>query len=193
MARRRVEDHVGEAVRRLRAREGLTLAGLAERSGVSSAMISKIERGQVSASLSSLDQLAAALSVPIANLFAASVERREISFVRAGEGMAVQRFGTTYGHDYRLVGKVVSQDGAVTAYEITIAGKAEGQPLFQNAGIELIHVLTGGMRYRIGDEIFELGPGDTITFEAEAPHGPEHLTGPEVRFLTIVSVRPEDA
>lgn len=192
MTRRRVEDHVGEAVRRLRTRAGLTLADLAERARVSSAMISKIERGQVSASLSTLDQLAAALSVPIANLFAASVERREVSFVRAGAGMAVRRSGSTYGHDYRLVGKVVSQDEAVTAYEITIEGKAEGQPLFQNAGVELIHVLDGGMTYRIGTEVFELGPGDTVTFEAQAPHGPDRLTAPMVRFLTVVSTRAED-
>ena len=48
------------------------------------------------------------------------------------------------------------------------------------------------MTYRIGTEAFELGPGDTVTFEAQAPHGPDRLTAPMVRFLTVVSTRAED-
>jgi transcriptional regulator with XRE-family HTH domain len=67
---------VGEAVRQLRSSRNLTLAEFSEKSGVSTAMISKIERGQVSASFSTPVALAQSIGVPIANLFATTVERK---------------------------------------------------------------------------------------------------------------------
>ncbi len=75
--KRPLESSIGDAIRHYRAASGMTLAVLAEKSGVSGTMISKIERGRVSASLATLDALAAAIGVPIANLFAATVERRD--------------------------------------------------------------------------------------------------------------------
>ena len=72
---------VGRAIKSLRLLDDLTLADLSERSRVSVPMISKIERGQVSASLSTLDAIARAVGVPVANFFADTVEKSEISFV----------------------------------------------------------------------------------------------------------------
>ena len=82
--KRGLDALVGLSVKNERAVAGLTLAELSAKSGVSTPMISKIERGQVSASLSTLNALAQAIGVPIINFFAETVEMGEVSFVRAG-------------------------------------------------------------------------------------------------------------
>lgn len=184
---RPLEESIGDAVRHSRATHGLTLSALAEHSGVSATMISKIERGRVSASLSTLDALAAAIGIPIANLFSGTVERRDVSFVSAGEGILVHRSGSTYGHVYKMIGKVDARDSKLESYIITLTDTAAGQPLLQHDGIEFIHMLEGSMAYRVGTDVFHMTPGDSVSFEAGAPHGPESLGSDSVRFLTVIS------
>ncbi len=183
---RTLETSVGEALKQFRTHENLTLAELAEVSGVSATMISKIERGQVSASLSTLDALAAAVGVPIANLFASTVERKEISYVAAGNGVEVRRAGSTYGHMYRQIGSASSSGAKVESFLITLTGQAAGQPVFMHPGLEFIHMLEGRMNYRIGDEEYRLSPGDSLTFDSEMPHGPFEIVDGPVQFLTII-------
>ncbi len=182
-----LEQSIGDALRQARAARELTLAALSERSGVSTTMISKIERGRVSASLATLDALAAAIGIPIANLFASTVERRDVTFVRAGEGIRVRRSGTTYGHDYKMIGKVDTASTEFESHIITLEESAAGQPLFQHPGIEFIHMIEGAMSYRIGDDMFEMAPGDSVTFDAEAPHGPQALSTRVVRFMVAIA------
>lgn len=181
-----LEQKVGEAVRQFRSTQNLTLAAFSRKSGVSSAMISKIERGQVSASLSTLEALAKCIGVPIANLFALTVERKEVSFVKAGAGIATRRIGSTYGHNYHLVGRASANGNEAECYLITIEDSAEGQPLFLHPGIEFIHMLEGEMTYRIGEDLYKLAAGDSLTFDSEMPHGPQALSAGKVRFLTVI-------
>lgn len=182
-----IEETVGAALRGLRAMEHLTLNELAARSGVSTAMISRIERGQVSASLGTLEALTGALGVPVANLFAGTVEQTEISFVPAGKGVSVRRLGSTYGHTYRLVGKVTVPHLTFEPYIIRIDGTCAGEPQFQHAGVEYMHVLEGQMRYRCGPETFDMGEGDSLCFDAGIPHGPESVQSESVTFLAVIS------
>tara|TARA_B110000305_G_C19423915_1_gene632463 strand:- start:1560 stop:2000 length:441 start_codon:yes stop_codon:yes gene_type:complete len=136
-----LEEIVGDSVRKYRADHRLTMVEFSEISGVSSPMISKIERGQVSASLSTLDALARALSIPIANLFASTTERKEVSYVKANSGIETNRVGSTYGHSYQLVGRATSDGNKAECYVITIQDSAAGQPLLMERAIEFIHIL----------------------------------------------------
>ncbi|QBY00317.1 XRE family transcriptional regulator [Rhodophyticola sp. CCM32] len=181
-----LEQKVGDAVRLLRTSQTLTLAEFSKKSGVSTAMISKIERGQVSASLSTLEALAASLGVPIANLFATTVERKEVSYVKANHGIEMRRSGSTYGHTYQLIGSAAANGSEAKCYLITIEETAEGQPMFLHPGIEFIHMMKGKMTYCIGNDRYPLSPGDSITFDSEMPHGPEGLSGGPVTFLTVI-------
>ncbi len=185
--RKPIEKAVGEAIRRHRTLQNLTLNELSNRSGVSTAMISRIERGQVIASLLTLDALARAIGVPVANLFAATVERAEISFVKAGGGVDVRRFGSTYGHSYKLIGKVNLRHLSFEPYIITIDRDSIGQPLFQHSGAEFILILSGRMRYRCGREFFDMEEGDSLCFDADAPHGPDAILSDSVTFVTVIS------
>ncbi|MFC2967296.1 helix-turn-helix domain-containing protein [Acidimangrovimonas pyrenivorans] len=178
---------VGLAVRNERSIAGMTLSELSAKSGVSSPMISKIERGHVSASLSTLNALAGAIGVPIINFFAETVEIGEVAFVRAGEGVTVRRAGSTYGHVYRQLGRVSTGHLDFETYLITLDRPVAGTPFFQHSGVELLHLLEGSLSYRIGEESYELGPGDTLTFESEAPHGPVRMTSARAVFLTVIA------
>jgi len=166
----------------------MTLAQLSEASGVSPAMISKIERGDVSASLASLNALAKAMGTPVINFFAATAGQSEVSFVKAGQGVDVRRSGSTYGHDYQLIGRSLSDGIEVEAYLITLTDQDANIPLFHQPGcVEFIQMITGEMTYHCGDQTYEMLPGDTLTFEAGAPHGPTVLKTPDVEFLTVLS------
>jgi transcriptional regulator with XRE-family HTH domain len=182
-----LDQLVGAAVKSDRKLAGLTLAELSAKSGVSTAMISKIERGQVSASLSTLNALSRAIGVPIINFFAETVERKEVSFVKAGEGVRVRRRGSTYGHTYKMIGRVTTDRVEFETFMITLEAPVIGQPMFQHAGIEFIHMVAGTMTYRCGNETFELAPGDSLTFETQAPHGPVQIGPGQVSFLTVIA------
>ncbi len=181
-------DHViGLAVKTHRMLAGLTLAELSGQSGVSTAMISKIERGQVSASLGTLDALANGIGVPLINFFAATVERSDVSFVAAGEGVTVQRLGSGYGHSYKLIGRAEAKHVSFESFSVTLESPLGPRPSYQHQGIEFIHVTDGEMVYGCGDEAYHMRPGDSLSFDSNAAHGPVELKTDKVSFITVVA------
>ena len=75
----------------------------------------------------------------------------------------------------------------VEPYLITLSDKSDIFPTFQHGGIETIYMLEGEVDYRHGDEVYSLAPGDTLFFDADAPHGPEKLVKLPARYLSIIS------
>jgi transcriptional regulator with XRE-family HTH domain len=187
IGQRSLEQAIGAQVRAHRARLGLKAADLAAAAGVSGSLMSKIETGQVSASLSTLQAVASALNVPLAQFFAAAEEQRDCSYVRAGQGVVIERRGTKAGHQYTLLGHSVSGDLVVEPYLITLSREAVPYTAFQHAGVELIYMLTGRVTYRHADKTYVLGPGDTLMFDASAAHGPEELTELPMTYLSIIT------
>jgi transcriptional regulator with XRE-family HTH domain len=177
---------IGAQVRLLRRRLDLTAAELAEQAGLSAGMLSKIENGTVSASLESLDALARALNVPLTSFFASYEDRRDCSYVRAGQGLVIERRGTKAGHQYQLLGATLAGDLVVEPYLITLTDEAEPYPVFQHAGIEFIFMLSGAVSYRHADKTYDLRPGDSLMFDSSAPHGPEKLTKLPMSYLSII-------
>jgi transcriptional regulator with XRE-family HTH domain len=82
-----LEQAIGHQVRHHRKQAGLTVAELAVAAQISPGMLSKIENGQISPSLSTLQMLAAALNVPLTVLFSSFETRRDCSYVKSGEGV----------------------------------------------------------------------------------------------------------
>ena len=54
------------------------------------------------------------------------------------------------------------------------------------AGMELIYMLEGEVVYRHADKLYPMKPGDSLFFDADAPHGPEELSKLPIRFLSII-------
>ena len=99
------------------------------------------------------------------------------------------RSGTRANHQYSLLGHIGSNASGVIVepYLITLTEKSDVFPAFQHGGIETIYMLEGAVDYRHGDRIYPLRPGDTLFFDADAPHGPERLVSLPARYLAIIS------
>jgi len=184
-----LEVAIGRAVRNFRRQKAMTVADLSKQTGLSIGMLSKIENGITSPSLSTLQSLAHALSVPITAFFRRYEEKREVMHVKAGQAVEMERAGTRSGHQYNLLGHIGANASGVIVepYIITLTESSDIFPTFQHDGIELLYFLEGEVEYRHGDQTFLMQPGDSLFFDADAPHGPEkHITLP-ARFLSIIA------
>lgn len=186
---RNLEAAIGREVRSLRRQQGLTVAELARASGLSLGMLSKIENGATSPSLTTLQALGHALSTPVTAFFRSFEERREAHHVRAGDHVEIERRGTRAGHQYHLLGHVGSNGSGVVVepYLITLTAESDRFPTFQHEGLELLYMLEGEVDYRHGDTIYTLKPGDSLLFDADARHGPETLVKLPARYLSVIA------
>jgi transcriptional regulator with XRE-family HTH domain len=181
-----LEAELGAEIRRLRNSLDLTVAELCVAAGISSGMLSKIENGTTSASLTTLNALARALNVSIGRLFVETEEQRDCSFVKAGTGVRIERRGTRAGHLYDLLGHSLAGPIAVEPYLITLAKDAAPYDMFRHAGLEFLYMLSGKVRYRHLDRSYLLAPGDALFFDAAARHGPEELIEWPMQYLSII-------
>lgn len=184
-----LEVAIGRQVRAYRKKKELTVADLSEGTGLSIGMLSKIENGNTSPSLTTLQTLANVLSVPLTSFFHDFEEAREAVHTKAGEGVEQNREGTRANHQYNLLGHIGANSSGVIVepYLISLDAKSDVFPTFQHGGIETIYMLEGEVDYRHGDDVFPLKPGDTLFFDADAPHGPEVLVKLPARYLSIIS------
>ncbi len=186
VAERSLEEALGAQVRSLRKHAELTVADLAHTAAISPGMLSKIENGQISPSLATIQALAQALNVPITQLFAAFDERRDCSYVKAGQGLNIERRGTKVGHQYSLLGHALGGPVVMEPYLITLSEGAAPYTGFRHSGTEFIYMLSGEVAYRHGDQSYHLQPGDAILFDSAALHGPERLISSPMTYLSII-------
>ena len=183
-----LEVAIGREVRAFRHQQDMTVAELAARTGLSMGMLSKIENGNTSPSLTTLQILADALSVPLTAFFRRYEELREAVHTKAGEAVRIERAGTRAGHQYNLLGHLGANTSGVMMepYYIELNAESDVFPTFQHDGIELLYMLEGEVVYRHGDRQYRLQPGDSLLFDADAPHGPDELVSLPALFLSII-------
>jgi transcriptional regulator with XRE-family HTH domain len=183
---RNLERALGNQIRAIRRQQDLSVADLSNAAGISAGMMSKIENGGISASLSTLQAISTALHVPLSSLFASFEERQDCSYVPRGKGVTIERRGTKVGHVYELLGHVLRGDVVVEPYLITLQENASPYTSFSHGGVEFIYMLEGQVHYRHGSETYLLQPGDALLFDSAALHGPERLSDGETRYLSII-------
>jgi transcriptional regulator with XRE-family HTH domain len=182
----RLEVAIGREVREFRKKLDMTVADLAKLADLSAGMLSKIENGMTSPSLETLQALSRALHVPVTAFFRRYEEERDATFVSAGQGLTIERRGTRAGHQYQLLGHTLRKNIAVEPYLITLTEKSDVFPIFQHAGVEFLYMLEGEVGYRHGNKTYVMRPGDSLFFDADAPHGPDELRKLPIRFLSII-------
>jgi transcriptional regulator with XRE-family HTH domain len=184
-----LELAIGREVRAHRRQQNITVAELAQLTGISIGMVSKIENGNTSPSLSTLQTLSNALGVTLTSFFRRFEESRSAIHTKAGEGVEMERAGTRAGHQYNLLGHLGSNASGVMVepYLITLNEESDIFPTFQHDGIEMLYMLEGEVSYRHGDHLYVLKSGDTLFFDADAPHGPEILHELPARYLSVIS------
>jgi transcriptional regulator with XRE-family HTH domain len=183
---RTLESALGLQIRVLRRERDLSVGDLSSAAGISIGMVSKIENGQISPSLSTINAIANALNVPLSSLFTAFEDKRECSFVPKGQGVIIERRGTKVGHVYELLGHGLGGDLVVEPYLITLEKDASPYTGFRHAGTEFIYMLTGEVVYRHSDRTYHLRPGDSLLFDSGGVHGPETLVSLPMTYLSII-------
>jgi transcriptional regulator with XRE-family HTH domain len=174
---------VGTQVRRWRAERGLTLAGVAERTGLNIGYLSQIENGKAVPSIGCLTTLSGALDVPIAWFFvdespAPIVVRTADRPITEADGMRVERVDGGGTRDVTIL-EVVLPPG--------------GHPgIHAHVGDEHHIVLRGRFRMTQGNHVVEVGPGDYVRWDGTIPHDAEVISEEEGRLL-IVSLRRDRA
>jgi transcriptional regulator with XRE-family HTH domain len=184
-----LEVAIGREIRAFRKKLDITVAELATATNISLGMLSKIENGLTSPSLTTLQTLSHALGVPITAFLHRFEQERNAVFIKAGEGVDVERRGTRAGHQYTLLGHIGSNTSGVVVepYLITLSEDSDVFPMFQHDGMEFLYMLEGEVVYRHGSNLYRMLPGDSLFFDADAPHGPEELTKLPIRYLSIIS------
>lgn len=182
------EPNVGQRIRSLRERDGLSLRALSERCGLSINAISQIERGENSPTVSSLHRLAGALNVPITDFFH-DEEQQVAVFVKCNSGLRAQSDGITMESLGLGIGLLNQQ---LEPFRIQIQpGKGNGNDPITHSGEEFVYCIEGQVEYCVGDKIFCLNPGDSLLFEASQPHACRNATSnPATILLTFNS--PQD-
>ena len=179
---------VALAVRRHRVNAGLAIRELGRISGVSSAMISRIENDQVSPSLSTLEALAEALSVPVISFFQHTLQTADISFVKSGEGLTAKRIAPGHEHDYRVLANFSDNALKFSAARVSLNRSDNGtHPSYIAHGYVFITVVSGACTYYCGASEFEMEGDDCLSFDAQLRHGVRTVKSKEVTFVSVAA------
>ena len=161
-----VEINVGRHLRELRAERSLSIRTLAEQSGLNVNTLSLIENSRTSPSVSTLQQLASALDVPITAFFETDTPKNNISYQKAS-----QRPRAAFAHGtLEDLGAGLTLHGG-QPFLVTLEPKANsGSTPIVHTGLELVFCLEGHLSYTIEEQAYPLDPGDSLLFEAYLPH-----------------------
>lgn len=161
---------VGNQVRTLRKEKGLTLAALSDRTGLSPAIVSQIERGLANPSFTTLAQLAHGLEIPVGRFFIGQDETRS-PIVRKDQRRNLK------GVARKAVGEAVYElltpdlNGAIEAHWIVSPpGHDTSSTPFRHGGEEFGIILSGKKDVYLDGECHTLEAGDSITYSSNIPH-----------------------
>lgn len=157
---------VGRCLRSLRAQRGLSIRSLAKQSGLNANTLSMIENNRTSPSVSTLQQLAIALDVPIKAFFETDLPENKVAFQKAG-----QRACIAFAHvTLEDLGAGLTLQGG-QPFLVTLAPKAaSGATPIVHTGHEFVFCLEGRLTYVIEQQHYLLEPGDSLLFNAYLPH-----------------------
>jgi transcriptional regulator with XRE-family HTH domain len=181
---------IAERVREFRLLLGLTVGQLAELTGLSKGMLSKIENAQASPSLATLARLSEALKVPVTAFFRGLNEEQDVLVVKAGRGLDIQHKNSGPGHRYQSLGTMRAPHNSLETLLVTLTERADTFPLYQHPGTEFLYMISGRLEYLYGSSRYLLEPGDAIQFVGEVPHGPNALIDLPIQFISVKSIQP---
>ncbi len=170
-----LEDEIslrtGRAVKRQREAARLSLRMLAERSGVSSSMISDIERGAKSPTVTTLVRLAQALGISAAALVdAGTPQASRIRITRHGDAAAGEQPAPWESLGPSMPGSRID----FVRYQIPPATVLGPSAPHAPGTVEHVHVATGTIRVTVGEETADLSTGDSCSCRTDVPHGVEN-------------------
>lgn len=166
------EYAIGEKMRKLRLKKKMGLVELGKHTGLSPALLSKIERGRLFPTLPTLLRVALVFSVGLDYFFAGAREKPLVAVVRKTERLTFPERATGDDLSFRFESlDYVATERSFNAYYAEFLPVAEDKlHRHDHPGVEFIYVLAGSLALNIGEEPYTLDAGDSIYFDATVPH-----------------------
>lgn len=175
--------NVGKRLQALRMEMGLSQRALAEMSGLNFNTLSLIENEKTSPNVSTLQQLADALGVPITVFFESFREREKIVFQKNGER---QKIPFSHGQIEDLGGGMALGEATPLLLILDPLASSDIGPI-SHSGQEFIYCLEGQLSVSIGDKDYLLEPGDSLIFDAHMPHHCDNIGKTVCRSILVIS------
>jgi transcriptional regulator with XRE-family HTH domain len=173
---------VGENLRLRRKTRNLSLDELAVASGVSRAALSQIETSKGNPTVGVLWKIAVGLGIPFAELI--GEKRGGVGVLRRTDSQVLK------SADGKMESRPLTPAGAAPwceVYELRLAARATHASDAHAPGTrELVIVLAGQLKLRVGGETYDLGQGDSVSFSADKPHAYENPGAVEARYQDLI-------
>jgi XRE family transcriptional regulator, regulator of sulfur utilization len=177
---------VGERVKALRRSMGLSLRELAERAGVSAPMLSQVERGDTSPTLTVAGKIATGLELTLSQLLRLD-EGQHVVVVPQGSGRSRERGGH---RTEELTPALPGQRADVSRHTLepgASTGGPQDPPMHEAGARETALVLGGTLTLMVDSEAHTLQAGDAVTFDADLPHHFENRDASKCEFVAVVA------
>lgn len=179
---------VGQRVKALREAMQLSLRDLAERSGVSAPMLSQVERGETSPTLSVAARIARGLELTLSQLLRLD-EAAHVVIVSKDQRR--QGPSKAKGHRYEMVTPPLPGQRVMLSVHTLDPGASTGgegdSPIHEPGSRETLLVEKGALDLMIDGERRTINEGDSVTFDADLPHHFENPTKSATTFLAVTA------
>src|SRR5687767_9687025 len=166
------EYAIGAKIRSLRLKKKMGLVELGRHTGLSPALLSKIERGRLFPTLPTLLRIALVFSVDLEFFFAGAREKPVVAVVRKGQRIRLpERVDGDSAYRFESLDYAVAERRFNSYYADFLPVSRAAIRLHDHPGVEFIYVLQGTLSVHIGGEEHGLGAGDSIYFDSSVPHG----------------------
>ena len=166
------EYAIGATIRSLRLKKKMGLVELGKHTGLSPALLSKIERNRLFPTLPTLLRIALVFSVDLAFFFAGAREKPVVAVVRKAHRVRLpERQGSDSAYKFESLDYPVSERKFDSYYADFLPVSRAALRLHDHPGVELIYALQGTLSVHIGGEEHTLEAGDSMYFDSSVPHG----------------------
>ncbi|MCW1988657.1 transcriptional regulator with XRE-family HTH domain [Bradyrhizobium diazoefficiens] len=186
-----VDQRLGETVRLLRQRAGLSIQDVANKTGLSNGMISQLERARAMPSIRTLRLLSIALDVPISYFFETTDPGDVQRYIVRKNSRRLLRL-TASG----VVKEALTPDGKgqLELYELTLnPGASSGTDFLQHTGEKAGYILSGSLRLWLDNQAHVLEAGDSFRFPSIVPHMFDNPTQQTARVIWVTTLRQTDS
>jgi transcriptional regulator with XRE-family HTH domain len=180
---------IGAKVRALRLKKKIGLVDLGKHTGLSPAMLSKIERGRLFPTLPTLLRIALVFGVGLEFFFAGSRDKPLVAITRKGQRVQLPEPAGTREAAYRFVSlDYPATERRFNGYYAEFFPVAPGKlRAHEHAGVEFIYVIDGVLSVHMGDEEHTLDAGDAMYFDSTVPHAYRRARGRRCSALVVTS------
>jgi transcriptional regulator with XRE-family HTH domain len=177
---------VGEHIKEVRKQRKLTLQKVAEISGISVAMLSKIENGRIHPTFYTLLQILLSLKVDLNEFFANISTTKDLPsyfLIKKQDYRPIQKEAST-GFNYELIFKRAIESSTVEFSLLHLDPQAKRKKV-TTAGYEFLFLISGEIDYFLQDEKIKLEEGDSLFFDGNIPHVPQNNSEKVCTLLVI--------